>query len=160
VFRTQPGWIEEPSMEYQVRVENAEPRPIAVVRRRARPDQLAQVVPDSCGEVWQFLRAAQIPNTGLNLAVYLDGAINLDCGVLVLGPFTAAGSVVCSATPAGRVATTAHFGPYHQLGDAHSAITQWCAARHHRLAGTNWEIYGHWNDDPAQLRTDVYYLLA
>jgi len=27
------------------------------------------------------------------------------------------------------------------------------------FAGPNWEIYGHWTDDPAQLRTDVFYLL-
>ena len=27
------------------------------------------------------------------------------------------------------------------------------------LAGPNWEVYGHWHDDPSQLRTDVFYLL-
>jgi hypothetical protein len=31
------------------------------------------------------------------------------------------------------------------------------------LAGPNWEIYGHWldewNNDPAKIRTDVFYLL-
>jgi hypothetical protein len=33
-----------------------------------------------------------------------------------------------------------------------------------QLAGPNWEIYGHWqnewNKDPSQIRTDVYYLLT
>jgi hypothetical protein len=23
----------------------------------------------------------------------------------------------------------------------------------------SWELYGHWEDDPAKLRTDVFYLL-
>jgi len=26
-------------------------------------------------------------------------------------------------------------------------------------AGQSWEVYGHWHADPAQLRTEVYYLL-
>jgi len=25
--------------------------------------------------------------------------------------------------------------------------------------GTRWEIYGHWDDDPAKRRTDVFYVL-
>jgi hypothetical protein len=28
------------------------------------------------------------------------------------------------------------------------------------MTGVDWEIYGHWDDDPAKLRTDVFYLLA
>ena len=35
--------------------------------------------------------------------------------------------------------------------------------RHRTAAGPNWEVYGHWlaawNDDPSQIRTDVFYLL-
>ena len=57
------------------------------------------------------------------------------------------------------VATAAHYGPYSRLGDAHAAVRQWCAAQGHALVGPFWEIYGHWTDDPAQLRTDVCYLL-
>jgi hypothetical protein len=26
-------------------------------------------------------------------------------------------------------------------------------------SGTNWEVYGDWDDDPARRRTDVYFLL-
>src|SRR5262249_28162531 len=67
--------------------------------------------------------------------------------------------VVCSSTPAGLVATTAHFGPYARLGEAHQAILRWCADHGYKLAGPSWEVYGHWDDDPAKLRTDIYYLL-
>ena len=89
------------------------------------------------------------------MASCLDGEINLECGVLVRHPF-AAGPVLCSATPGGTVATTIHHGPYDRLGEAHRAIVEWCAVR---LAGPNWEIYDHWNADPAQLRTDAFFLL-
>ncbi len=72
--------------------------------------------------------------------------------------------MVGSATPAGPVATTTHFGPYGRLHEAHDAIRRWCAGNGHTLAGPNWEVYGHWQDawnsDPGQIRTDVYYLLA
>jgi len=27
------------------------------------------------------------------------------------------------------------------------------------VAGVTWEVYGDWHDDPAQVRTDVYFLL-
>lgn len=146
-------------MPYEVRVQNVEPRPIAAVRRRTSPRHLAEVVPQACGEVWQFIGTSGIPHSGLNLALYLDLEMNLECGVIVSRPFDASGSVICSATPGGTVATTAHFGPYNRLGDAHDAIRDWCASRRHRLAGPFWEIYDHWNDDPSQLRTDVFYFL-
>ena len=73
------------------------------------------------------------------------------------------GEVFDSATPAGEVATATHFGPYGRLGDAHSAVRDWCAANNRILAGPSWEVYGHWlpawNDDPSQIRTDVFHLL-
>jgi effector-binding domain-containing protein len=150
-------------MDYEVRVEHADPRPMAAVRRRAGQDQLAQVIPDACGEVWRFIRANAIPNPGCHVAVYLDGEINIECGALVPDPFPEGGAVIRTATPGGLVATTTHFGPYNRLGDAHRAIVDECAARALRLAGPNWEIYDHWddawNDDPSKIRTDVFYLL-
>jgi effector-binding domain-containing protein len=91
--------------------------------------------------------------------VYLDAECNLEIGVEVSDGFTGAGHVVRSSTPAGKVATMAHFGPYAGLSAAHAAIQSWCRAAGHRLAGPNWEIYGHWTDDPAALRTDIFYLL-
>jgi hypothetical protein len=48
--------------------------------------------------------------------------------------------------------------------EAHDAIQHWCAANGPRLAGPSWEIYGHWepgwNDNPALIRTDVFYQIA
>jgi effector-binding domain-containing protein len=146
-------------MRYEVRVEHFEPRTIAVVRRRCRTEELSRVVPEACGEVWRFIRSYEMPSSGRNLAVYLDGEINLECGVEVPHTFTSDGSVVCSTTPGGTVATAVHFGLYDRLGDAHRAVAEWCASRGYRFAGPSWEVYGHWIDDLSQLRTDVYWLL-
>jgi hypothetical protein len=50
-------------------------------------------------------------------------------------------------------------GDYSRLGQAHSAIIDWCRSHGRTPNGTRWEIYGHWTDDVSKLRTDVYYLL-
>jgi effector-binding domain-containing protein len=146
-------------MEYQVEVKQVQSQTTGVIRFRANPSQFAQVVPQACGEVWTFMRSSGLPRPGRHLALYLDGEVNLEVGVEVPEPFAGNGRVVCSCTPAGTVATAVHLGPYGRLGEAHDAILKWCADNGHALAGICWEVYGHWEDDPAKLRTDVFYLL-
>jgi effector-binding domain-containing protein len=152
-------------MEYDVRLETAATRPTAVVRRRVSQQQLPKIIPEACGLVWGVVRAQHIPGAGRHVALYLDDAINLEVGVELEAPLPDAGhgEVVPSALPAGRVATTTHFGPYPQLSRAHQAILDWCNTQGHTRAGPSWEIYGHWldewNRDPSKIRTDVYYLL-
>jgi effector-binding domain-containing protein len=146
-------------MGYDIRVENVEPIPIAAVRTTAAPSQLSSVVPQLCGEVWNYVKANAVPNPDRHVAVYYDGAITLEVGAIVGGPFTGDGRVISSATPGGTVATTAHFGDYGRLGEAHRAITDWCTANGRQWT-TNWEIYGHWTDNPEAVRTDIFYLLT
>jgi effector-binding domain-containing protein len=146
-----------------VQIQHLRSVPIAVVRRQASAADLSRVVPECCGLVWEAVRL-QKTKAGRNVAVYWDGDIRLEAGVELLGPFVEQGEVVCSAIPAGTVATAAHFGPYRGLGAAHEAVRQWCIANNHKLAGPNWEIYGHWqeewNANPSRIHTDVYYQLA
>lgn len=137
--------------------------PVAVVRRQADRAELAALVPECCGIVWQAVKA-QKAAAGRHVAIYWDAAIRLEVGVELLGPFDDDGEVVRSATPAGTVASTAHLGPYSGLGAAHEAVRRWCEAHGHRLAGPSWELYGHWRTewdaDPSAIRTDVCYLLV
>jgi len=151
-------------MEYDVRLEQLSSLPLAVVRRRAKRQELSKVVPDACGVVWNVIRSQQVPGAGRHVAVYLDDQINLEVGVELESPFVGYGEVVGSATPAGLVATTTHFGPYGQMHAAHDAIQRWCNSNGHTLAGPSWEIYGHWKDewnsDPSKICTDIYYLLV
>jgi effector-binding domain-containing protein len=147
-------------MNSNVRFEHASPRLTAVIRGVASARDLSRVIPACCGEVWEYARTARLPRPGRHVAVYFDGAITLECGVEIMEPFDGDGRVICSSTPGGAVAAATHLGPYDQLGRAHEAVRQVCAERGRILAGPNWEIYGHWTDDPARLQTDVYYLLA
>jgi effector-binding domain-containing protein len=146
-------------MEYRVEVQRLEPQTTAVIRFQAKIQDLPTLIPQACGEVWTFIRSAGLPNPGRHIALYLDAVMNIECGAEVSQPFVGNDRVVCSSTPAGLAATAAHWGPYHLLGDAHSAVKKWCSDNGHLLAGPSWEVYGHWNDDPAKLRTDVYWLL-
>jgi effector-binding domain-containing protein len=151
-------------VEYDIRCQQLAGRPLAVVRRRARPEELSKVVPEACGAVWNFIRSHQISGAGRHVAVYLDGQINLEVGVELDGPFSGSLEVVGSSTPAGLVAMTTHHGPYGLLNKAHEAILHWCGENGLTLAGPNWEIYGHWQDggngDPTKICTEVFYLLT
>ena len=150
-------------MDYPIRVEQSPSRPLAVVRRRAAPHELSNVVPECCGLVWNALRAQQVAGAGRHIAIYYADQINLEVGVELDTPFAGTGEVVSSMTPVGTVATTTHYGPYQLLASAHDAIHRWCQTNGHQLAGPRWEIYGHWqndwNNDPSKIITDVYYLL-
>ena len=145
-------------LEIQVRQEPS--IPVAVVRQTVPSNQLGKVVPASCGEVWNSLRAQGLRG-GRNIAIYWDAAIRVEAGVEFDAAFEESERIVRSATPAGPAVSVIHLGPYHELRAAHEAIRQWCRANHHELLGPSWEIYGHWEDDwnanPSRIRTDVYY---
>jgi effector-binding domain-containing protein len=156
--------MEGMNMEYNVRLEQHKRHPLAVVRRRASVEELAKIVPEGCGIVWNFVRSQQVAGAGRNVALYLDEVINLEVGVELETPFASSGEVVGSVTPPGLMATTTHYGPYGRLHEAHKAIRLWCEENKYTLAGPNWEIYGHWqdewNNDPSKIITDIYYLIA
>ncbi len=150
-------------MTAAIETRRVEPQPLAVVRRRARLDELKTVVPEACGTSWNLVKRLGLKG-GRNVAVYLDGdaggELNLEVGQEVAAPFSSTAELICSATPGGPVVTATHWGAYHRLGETHRALVQWAADNHRTLAGPNWEVYGHWTDDETQLRTDVFYLLV
>lgn len=98
-------------MDYDIRVEQASSCPLAVVRRRAILPELAKVIPDACGTVWNIIRAQNVRGAGRHVALYWDDVFNLEVGVELDTPFAGHGEVVPSATPAGTVVTAVHFGP-------------------------------------------------
>jgi effector-binding domain-containing protein len=101
---------------------------------------------------WDFVRKSGIKTDGQNVAIYRGGVI--EAGPRVFEKFEG-----CVATPSGLAAMTVHMGLYEHLDRPHAAIREWCKANGRELEGTNWEIYGHHEDDPAKRRTDVFYLL-
>lgn len=138
-------------------------RSTASVRAHLDSPQVSGVFRTFLDPVYTTARTRHLPLDGQNVFVYWpqpDGTWDVDFGVGVTAPFEAIGDVQPRSTPAGTAATATHVGPYATLAQTHGAIQAWCREHGHVLAGPSWEVYGHWVNDPAQLRTDVFYLLA
>ena len=147
---------------YDVREVIMAPRPVAGVRASVPRGRVAQEFRRYLDQVYAAGRAGAVALDGQNIFIYRASTANeltVDFCVGIMAPFQAVGGVVPMATPHGVAAMTTHYGDYSRLGDASDAILAWCRANDRRRAGPSWEVYGHWHADPAQLRTDVYYLL-
>jgi effector-binding domain-containing protein len=111
-------------------------------------------------EVWACLRAGGVDRGCRNVMLYRDDVPHVEVGVELTRPCPLTGRVVTSTLPAGQVAVTVHRGPYAGLASAHRAVRDWCAAESRRPSGPRWEVYGPHRDDPAEVWTEVYYLLS
>jgi effector-binding domain-containing protein len=145
---------------YEIEVRHVEARPTAVVAATTTWPEFPRLWPSLSGAVWANLRAGGITRGCPNVMLYLDDVPRVEVGVELRQPCPLAAPVVASTLPAGRVATTVHRGPYSGLASAHRAVREWCATHAYEIAGPHWEIYGPHQDDPAQLQTEVYWLLA
>jgi effector-binding domain-containing protein len=148
-------------MRPHVQVEVVSPRLLAAVRREVAADHVAEVWRPALGQVWAFLRSQPgLRTDGHNIFVYHHGdPMKADFGVEVTREFAASGEVRPVRTPSGEAAVVRHVGSYDGLSKAHSAIREWAKESGRALAGTSWEIYGDWNEDPAKMVTLVMYLL-
>jgi effector-binding domain-containing protein len=149
---------------YNVTLQTVAARPIAAVRARVATSQVWSTFRQYLDQVYAA-RSAGIQLDGQNIFVYRAvaeprGVVDAEFGVGAKAPFNPVGSVVYAQVPGGEVATVTHWGDYAKLGDAHEAVISWCRANGRTLAGTSWEVYGHWTGNPADQRTDIFYLLA
>ena len=147
---------------YHVRTHSALVRHLAVVLRRLKWSELGSNLIPLLDRVYVQVRAGRVAQSGHNVFVYRDptkDGVTVEVGVEVPGPFDAMDDVVYSSTPSGEVASTLHIGPYSDLGGAYDALAKWCKEHNRPRAKTYWEVYGDWNEDPAKLETEVFYLL-
>jgi predicted transcriptional regulator YdeE len=155
---------------YEVRTEQAAPRLLAAVSATTTRQQLGTDIIRLLDLVWPVLRG-QGARTGHNVVIYDrggdviydrggDATLRIQAGVEVFGDFTDSGEVRHRETPAGEVAATTHHGEYSDMARAYAALEQWWAGNRRRPAGSSWEVYGDWDDDPARRRTDIFCLLA
>ena len=147
------------------------PQPTLAVPAQVEQRELARAIPRLLDDVYHLIRERQIKQVGLNVVLYLgcsdiEGGpmrshpvLDIEAGVLVSEPMRGDGRVIASMLPGGKVATTLYTGPYEGLGVAHEAIRRWVDEQGLAFAGPSWEIYGHWDDDPEKLYTQVSYLL-
>jgi effector-binding domain-containing protein len=149
-------------MSDEVRIVEVTSTPLAAVRAsRVDFPELGQTIMASLDKVYGLLRARGVQGLGRNVVLYRMGPppFDVEIGVQTPEPIAPEGEVIATATPGGRAATTVHWGAYDSLGKTHQAIQAWSLAKGFRLGAFNWELYGDWSDDPAKLRTDVFYLV-
>ena len=149
-------------MAYVISLQRVEPRPIAAVRAQMPIRDVPSRFREFLDQVYAAAKTGAISLDGQNVFVYRAAPSNLaeiEFGVGAKAPFAPIGHVEYRQTPGGDVATTTHWGDYSLLGPAHQAVVDWCKAEGRALAGTSWEVYGHWSDDPSKRRTDIYQLL-
>ena len=151
-------------MAYEVTFETVAACRMAAVAAAARQAELPRVIPASLGKVHAVLRAGDHGPPGCNVVLYQPGAdggraMDLRIGVRLSRPFAGEGDVQASETPAGDVAHVVYWGRYSEMHPAHQAAQTGAMREGHRLTGVSWEVYGDWADDPAKLRTDIYYQL-
>jgi len=138
-------------MAYTISVSTVEAQWLASVRGPIQKNVSGAMLA-LLGQAWERVKKNGIKTDGVNMAIYT--ASTIEAGPRVLDPSDGSGF-----TPSGLAASTVHMGPYELLGEAHRAVREWCAANGHQPEGTNWEIYGHHEEDPSRRRTDVFYLL-
>ena len=152
-------------MSLDVSVRTVVPIKLAAVRRQVMIGGVGAAWRRALDKVWDLLRATPgLRTDGHNVFLYhhparRDLPMDVDFGVEVVRTFEPQGEVRSVETPAGEAAGAVHVGPYDRIKDAHDAIHAWRAANHREFAGTSWEIYGDWSDDPAKLETTILYLL-
>jgi effector-binding domain-containing protein len=149
-------------VSYDVREVKIGPRPVAGVRAQVPRGRVAQEFRRHLDQVYAAARTGAVQLDGQNVFIYraaTEDQLTVDFCVGIKAPFTAVGAVVPLETPHGVAAMTTHHGDYSRMGDANAAIVAWCRANDRLRAGPSWEVYGHWHEDPSQLRTEVYYLL-
>lgn len=88
----------------------------------------------------------------------VDGKIDMEAGMAVRGNAPGEGRVVMSKLPGGRVATTWHVGPYHDLKKTCGQLEAWIKEQKLSPAGGLWEVF--WTDpgiepDATKWRTQI-----
>jgi effector-binding domain-containing protein len=147
-------------MSYEVTAKEAVARPTAVVAATTTWEEFPTLWTTLLDEVWACLRANGITRGCRNIMFYRDGVPHVEVGVELTKSCELTGRVVASELPAGEVATTVHYGSYAGLGHAHQAVHDWSTSQGRPLAGPRWEVYGPHDDDPTNVWTEIYYLLA
>ncbi len=154
--------METPNNREMVVVQT-EPLSLAVAPMETDPADLAEQIEKSFTVVYAAVNSGKIQQPGQNVIVYRalgSGKVEVECGVQVSGRFDGFGQLSWRETPAGRAATTSHYGPYALLGETHAALVAWARGHGLQPTGTFWEVYGDWNDDPQQLRVDIFHQVS
>lgn len=133
-------------------IEQAEPRPAAVVRGHVEHDGIGAFIGASIREVMHAIGAQHVQPAGEPFAQYRladDGTFDIAVGFPVTSPVSASDGVVPMSLPAGTVARTTVTGPYAEIGSAYDALIAWIDASGYEMTGDFLERYLDGPDAPS-----------
>jgi effector-binding domain-containing protein len=150
----------------EVEIVEVEPCVLAAARGQADRTNLSTLIFELLDRAWTHVRATDLV-PGHNVVAYFGdpgdaGGAPVEIGVQVDRRFEgeSADGVRAIVLPGGPAARALHRGHYDGLHATNLAILDHCRNAGIVLAGPSWEVYGDWHDDPAQLETEVFFLLG
>jgi hypothetical protein len=107
-------------------------------------------------EMWQVVKAARMPTTGINHWVYLpDGKLFVGVEVKNAHQITAANPLESLEFELARHMKYVHIGPYQALPQKWKELQTELAARGEITGSPSLEIYGHHCNDSSKLETTI-----
>jgi hypothetical protein len=107
-------------------------------------------------EMWQAVKGANIPTTGINHWVYLpDGRMFVGAELRSPQPGPIPDQLEPLEFELPRYLKHVHVGPYQALPQKWKALKDELAARGEVIGSPSLEVYGHHCDDPAKLETTI-----
>lgn len=147
----------------------AEARPYIYVTRTCpmQPDAISEAMGNAFQELMAFVQENGIALTGPLMSVYYTfdpKEVTFRAGAFVSADDAkkAEGGVQAAETPAAKVLTLTHVGPYRDLPKTYNAMMQYIGEQGLTLGAPTWEVYV---DDPDStpeetLRTEIFVSLA
>jgi effector-binding domain-containing protein len=150
-------------MTYQCEIKDQPAQPTLSVRTHAAVEQLPQVFGQTYGAIMQYLGELGERPVGMPFAAYYNmdmQNLDIEIGFPVSRPLPDRGELKSGALPAGKIATTMHFGSYDSIGPAYEALTQFVQASSYTPSGVAYEFYfSPPETPPAEIQTQIMFPL-
>ena len=131
-------------MTHEITVVDLAEQPTAVVRRRASPESISEVLGEAFGATARVASAQGRQIAGPPFTRYGpmdETGWDLEAGFPVDAPVRAEGGVEPSTLPACRAARTVHTGSYDTVGETWGEVSAWLAEHGYTATDAPWESY-------------------
>lgn len=151
-------------MEYSCDLKEQNGQPTLTIRTRTSSKELPAVMGAAYGAILEYLAAAGGEVAGAPFAAYynMDVAdLDVEIGFAVAGKLAGKDEIQAGELPAGKSASCVFVGPYLELVNAYTALSEWIDENGYEPTGVAYEFY--LNDPgetpPEELMTQILFPL-
>ncbi|MCY4028372.1 MAG: GyrI-like domain-containing protein [Acidobacteria bacterium] len=150
-------------MNQECKTTELEAQPIVGIRTTVVMSEIGKAMGTLFGEVHGYIQQNGGTPAGMPVAIYHSApsaTVDVECAIPVAAAMTGAGRVRSGELPAGKAATVTHVGPYDDLPQAWSALTEWIESQGLEAAAAPWEVYvtdPGAEPDQSKWRTDIFF---